>query len=260
MKILRAVAMLTLAAGLLATPSTGGVKSAKGVDLGSRVSGGRAPGPLQISRPRATTSFGSWPERSTRRRDRCRQGPGSGCATAPHFRPAPRSTGSCRCATSGTPRSSPLSARQAHGSPGQFPTTRTWCGRLRRNAMRLRPALRCAGRATTSRRGGSRSPPASGLFELAGTQRYRVHVFADDPAGGAVAAALKQISGVRVLQDSGVVVDIEATAAQLPAIAGPPGRGVDRHAPGVRHAQLQRPVGHRHRRARPLRGDCRPAD
>jgi hypothetical protein len=61
-----------------------------------------------------------------------------------------------------------------------------------------------------------------GLLELSGRQQYRVHVFPDDPARAAVAAALKQMPGVRVLESAGVVVDVEATAAQLPAIAALP--------------------------------------
>lgn len=61
-----------------------------------------------------------------------------------------------------------------------------------------------------------------GLLELSGRQSYRVHAFSDDPARGAVGLALKQMNGVNVLRDEGVVVDIEATAAQIPAIAALP--------------------------------------
>ncbi len=71
-----------------------------------------------------------------------------------------------------------------------------------------------------------RVPDAAGgkpaLTELSGTQQYRVRVFAEDPAPGAVGRALRQMEGVRVLQDARVVVDVEATAAQLPAIAALP--------------------------------------
>jgi hypothetical protein len=61
-----------------------------------------------------------------------------------------------------------------------------------------------------------------GLLELTGTQRYRVHVFAGDPAPAAVGRALAQMPGVRVLRDEGVVADIQATRAQIPAIAALP--------------------------------------
>ena len=61
-----------------------------------------------------------------------------------------------------------------------------------------------------------------GLLELSGRQSYRVHAFSDDPARGSVGLALKQMNGVNVLRDEGVVVDIEATAAQIPAIAALP--------------------------------------
>jgi hypothetical protein len=61
-----------------------------------------------------------------------------------------------------------------------------------------------------------------GLLELSGKQRYRVHVFAADPAPRAVGAALTAMNGVKVIRDEGVAVDVEATAAQLPAIASLP--------------------------------------
>ena len=61
-----------------------------------------------------------------------------------------------------------------------------------------------------------------GLLELSGRQSYRVYAFSDDPARRAVGRALKQMNGVNVVRDEGVVVDIEATAAQIPAIAALP--------------------------------------
>jgi hypothetical protein len=71
-----------------------------------------------------------------------------------------------------------------------------------------------------------RIPIAAGdrasLMELSGKQRYRVHVFADDPSRGSVTRALRAMSGVTVLRDAGVVVDVEATRAELPAIAAIP--------------------------------------
>jgi uncharacterized repeat protein (TIGR01451 family) len=61
-----------------------------------------------------------------------------------------------------------------------------------------------------------------GLLDLDGTHVYRVHVFAEDPAPGAVGDALAQIAGVEVVGDAGVVVDVRATAAQVPAMAALP--------------------------------------
>src|SRR5918992_1385364 len=64
--------------------------------------------------------------------------------------------------------------------------------------------------------------PAGGrqaLLELDGVQTYRVYAFRDDPAAGAVGRALAAIPGVTVVEDAGTVVDVRATAAQVPAIA-----------------------------------------
>jgi uncharacterized repeat protein (TIGR01451 family) len=61
-----------------------------------------------------------------------------------------------------------------------------------------------------------------GLFDVDGTRTYRVHVFAEDPEPGAVGRALARMGGVEVIGDAGVVVDVRATAAQVPAIAALP--------------------------------------
>ena len=61
-----------------------------------------------------------------------------------------------------------------------------------------------------------------GLLDLEGSNVYRVHVFADDPAPEAVAQALARIEGVRIIEDAGTVFDVEATAAQVPQIAALP--------------------------------------
>lgn len=58
------------------------------------------------------------------------------------------------------------------------------------------------------------------LLELDGVQTYRVYAFRDDPAS--VGRALAGLPGVTVLDDAGSVVDVRATAAQLPAIAALP--------------------------------------
>ncbi|MGH2683116.1 MAG: hypothetical protein ACRDIX_07770, partial [Actinomycetota bacterium] len=61
-----------------------------------------------------------------------------------------------------------------------------------------------------------------GLFELEGPRTYRVHVFVEDPNPGAVSQAVAEMAGVEVVGNSGVVVDVRATAAQVPAMAALP--------------------------------------
>jgi hypothetical protein len=61
-----------------------------------------------------------------------------------------------------------------------------------------------------------------GLLDLPGSQRYRVHVFAAEHAPEVVGRALAAMQGINVLRDSGFVVDIRATAAQIPAVAALP--------------------------------------
>jgi subtilase family protein len=60
------------------------------------------------------------------------------------------------------------------------------------------------------------------LVDLPGTQTYRVHVFRGEPAAGAVGQALRAIPGVQVVADNARVVDVRATAAQIPVIAAIP--------------------------------------
>jgi uncharacterized repeat protein (TIGR01451 family) len=60
------------------------------------------------------------------------------------------------------------------------------------------------------------------LLDLDGTRVYRVHVFAEDPSPASVGEALAKMPGVEVVGDAGVVVDVRATAAQVPAMAALP--------------------------------------
>ena len=92
-----------------------------------------------------------------------------------------------------------------------------------RSAIAASPAVRWTGYYQPAWRVPVAAGSKPGLLELTGTQRYRVHVFADEPAAGAVGKALAQIRGVTVLRAEGVVVDVRATAAQVPAIAALPG-------------------------------------
>ena len=91
-----------------------------------------------------------------------------------------------------------------------------------RAAIDANPAVRWSGYYQPAWRVPVAAGAKPGLLDLTGTQRYRVHVFADDPDPSAVASALARIAGVKVLRDAGVVVDVEATRAQVPAIAALP--------------------------------------
>ncbi len=62
-----------------------------------------------------------------------------------------------------------------------------------------------------------------GLLDLDGTQTYRVYVFRADPEPGAVGDALAAIPGVRVVANATYVYEVEATAAEVPAMAAIPG-------------------------------------
>jgi hypothetical protein len=93
---------------------------------------------------------------------------------------------------------------------------------VQRDAIAASSAVRWAGYYQPAWRIPVAAGGKPGLRELSGKQQYRVHVFPDDPARGAVATALKQMKGVTVLENAGVAVDVEATAAQLPAIAALP--------------------------------------
>jgi hypothetical protein len=91
-----------------------------------------------------------------------------------------------------------------------------------RDAIAASPAVRWTGYYQPAWRVPSAAGAKPGLLQLTGTQRYRVHVFASDPAPRAVGRALAGMAGVKVVRDDGVVVDVEATAAQVPGIAALP--------------------------------------
>jgi hypothetical protein len=61
-----------------------------------------------------------------------------------------------------------------------------------------------------------------GLFDLAGAQDYRVHLFRIEPDKAGATAALAAIPGVTILAAGGSVVDLHATPDQLAAIAAVP--------------------------------------
>jgi hypothetical protein len=91
-----------------------------------------------------------------------------------------------------------------------------------REAIAASPAVRWTGYYQPAWRIPVAAGEKPGLLELAGRQRYRVYVFPSDPAPEAVGRALAGIPGVKVISDVGTVVDVEATAAQVPAIAALP--------------------------------------
>jgi hypothetical protein len=61
-----------------------------------------------------------------------------------------------------------------------------------------------------------------GLLDLAGRQTYLVFGYRDDPAAADIGAQLAARPGIRVVEDDQNVVAIEATAAEVPAIAALP--------------------------------------
>src|SRR5207244_7205104 len=58
--------------------------------------------------------------------------------------------------------------------------------------------------------------------DLSGTQTYRVYVFRAEPAPTAVARALRALRGLKIVSNDGYVIDVRATALQVPAIAAIP--------------------------------------
>jgi hypothetical protein len=91
-----------------------------------------------------------------------------------------------------------------------------------RALMTSSPAVRWAGYYQPA----WRTPIAAGgrnaLFELKGTQTYRVHLFRAEREPRAALKALQALREVKIVSDSGHVIDVRATAAQLAAIASVP--------------------------------------
>jgi hypothetical protein len=223
MRILRVVATLGVAAGLLATPSTGVVGKGSSPDPGLRTSA-LSTGPL--------ANFEAEGDNLVR-------------LLAGAFDPAsgslPAGSGIGLRDRSTLPANTPqywlvqvrderyadvvAAVAKAGGRIAGTVPDSTYMVRAtpaQRDAIATSPAVRWAGYYQPAWRIPVDAGEKSGLLELAGTQRYRVHVFADDPARSAVGGALKQMSGVKVLQDAGVVIDVQATKANLPAIAALP--------------------------------------
>ena len=84
------------------------------------------------------------------------------------------------------------------------------------------PAVRWMGYYQPSWRFAVAAAGRPGLLDLEGTQTYRVYVFDVEPNLSVVGRALKAIPGVEVVANQGVVIDVKATAAQVPAIAAIP--------------------------------------
>jgi hypothetical protein len=84
------------------------------------------------------------------------------------------------------------------------------------------PAVRWMGYYQPSWRFAVAAAGRPGLLDLEGTQTYRVYVFDIEPDPAVVARALRAIPGVKVASNQGVVIDVKATAAQVPAIAAIP--------------------------------------
>jgi hypothetical protein len=223
MRILRLAAALGVAAGLLATPSTGGVNRASSNDLGpsARATG---TGPLANFEAKGGNlvrllagafdpAAGSLPRGAgIGLRDRSTLAAGTPQywlvqVRNKRYAEVVSAVGKAGGQIVGTV---PDSTYMVRATPAQ------------RDAIAANAAVRWAGYYQPAWRIPVAAGGRAGLLELTGKQRYRVHVFAEDPAPGAVGRALEQMNGVKILQDAGVVVDVEATAAQLPAIAALP--------------------------------------
>jgi CARDB protein len=223
MRILRVVAALVVAAGLVATPSTGVVEKASTFDLGPSANA-NGTGPLANFKGKGGNrvrllagafdpAAGSLPagsgiglrDRSTLRVDT----PQYWLVQVRDQRYADVVSAVSKAGgqIAGTV---PDATYMVRATPAQ------------RDEIASNSAVRWAGYYQPAWRMPVAAAGKPGLLELTGKQRYRVHVFTDDPARGAVARALSQMDGVKVLQDAGVVVDVQATKAELPAIAALP--------------------------------------
>ncbi|HKZ83752.1 MAG TPA: S8 family serine peptidase [Anaerolineae bacterium] len=86
-------------------------------------------------------------------------------------------------------------------------------------AIRADPAVRWVGYYQPAWRVPIAIDGKPGLLDLAGTQTLRVWVFRAEPNPETVGQALATMTGVKVIEDAVYVIDVEATAAQAPAIA-----------------------------------------
>jgi hypothetical protein len=223
MRILRVVAALGVAAGLVATPSTGVVDTASTFDLGPSAKAAGT-GPLANFQAKGDNRVrllagafdplaGSLPagsgiglrDRSTLRAD------------TPQYWLVQVRDKRYADVVSAVSKAGGQIAGTVPDSTYMVRATRA-----QRDEIASNSAVRWAGYYQPAWRIPVAAAGKPGLLELTGKQRYRVHVFADDPARGAVARALSQMDGVQVLQDAGVVVDVQATKAELPAIAALP--------------------------------------
>ena len=88
-----------------------------------------------------------------------------------------------------------------------------------RQALASHPAVRWTGLYQPAWRVPVAMHGRPGLLDVPGRQVYRVHLFRTHPDPSAVGRAVARISGVRVVSDARVVIDIEAERAQVPALA-----------------------------------------
>ncbi len=60
------------------------------------------------------------------------------------------------------------------------------------------------------------------LLSLRGERTYRISLFRDDPKLEHAARAIAAVPGVEIVEDAGAVIDVRATAKQIPALAAVP--------------------------------------
>jgi hypothetical protein len=90
---------------------------------------------------------------------------------------------------------------------------------LQRLTLAAHPAVRWAGLYQPAWRVPTAANGRPGLLDLKGRQTYRVHLFRDHPDPAAAVRAITGVMGVRMVGDGGTVIDVQATAAQVPAVA-----------------------------------------
>ncbi|MBA2384621.1 MAG: S8 family serine peptidase, partial [Actinobacteria bacterium] len=216
-------AALGVAAGLLATPSTGIVEQASAPDLGPSASAPKT-GPLANFEAKGTNLVRILAGAFDPAKDAPPAAPDIALRDAASL---PSGTAQYWLVQVRDKRYSDVNAAVSKAGGrivGTVPddTYMVRATPTQRAAIDSSPAVRWSGYYQPAWRVPVAAGDKPGLLELSGPQRYRVHVFSDDPAPGAVGRVLAQMQGVKVLRDEGVVVDIQASAAQIPAIAALP--------------------------------------
>jgi hypothetical protein len=88
-----------------------------------------------------------------------------------------------------------------------------------RLTLSAHPAVRWTGLFQPAWRVPAAANGRPGLLDLAGRRTYRVHMFRTHPDPASVVRRITAVAGVRLVGNGGMVVDVQATRDQVPAIA-----------------------------------------